>query len=203
MGYTVTVLTQSSVIQDNNSDHHDGTRRSRRTRFPPLEYWRMEKVVYGRPDHGKSVIPVVKEILRVPKEDPRPLGAKKKGMKRAKSRTADPDGIWDPEEGWDDDTDTHAIVWSVKEQAEINKRQSFLIVSPKFNSFILLGIIQLKKHFNPKPAQGGEFEFEKMFADETFIAAGQMKIAPKKSKPTKSTKDNTFVSVFNHHSSKS
>lgn len=120
-------LTYIIVIQDNNLDHPEGTRRSRRTRFPPLEYWRMEKVVYGRPDHGKSVIPVVKEILRVPKEDPKPLGAKKRKYGRAKSKTAEPEGIWDPEEGWDDGTPTHGIVWGVKEAAEINKRELVLL----------------------------------------------------------------------------
>ncbi|CAL1705436.1 unnamed protein product [Somion occarium] len=166
------------VIQDSNVEEHpEGVRRSRRARFAPLEYWRMEKVVYGRPEHGKAVLPVVKEILRVPKENPKPLGAKKKRRTRAKSQTAEiAEDAYNPEEGWDEGTKSYGMVWSVTKNEEVNKR-----------------VVHLQGDFKPRPATGGGFEFEKIFGDETFIAAGQIKIAPKQSKPTKSTKDNTFV----------
>lgn len=45
-----------------------------------------------------------------------------------------------------------------------------------------------------KPAANNDFQFQKIFGDGNFIAAGQLVIPPKQQKPTKGTKDNTFVS---------
>lgn len=46
----------------------------------------------------------------------------------------------------------------------------------------------------PKPAANADFFFQKIFGDGNFMAAGQLVIPPNGSKPTKSTKDNSFVS---------
>lgn len=48
----------------------------------------------------------------------------------------------------------------------------------------------------PKPAANNDFFFQKVFWDGDFVAAGQLIIPPKKSKPTKGTKDNTFVRII-------
>ena len=37
------------------------------------------------------------------------------------------------------------------------------------------------------------FSFQKIFGDGDFLAAGQLIIPPDSTKPTKGTKDNTFV----------
>jgi centromere protein C len=42
-----------------------GIRRSLRHRYRPLEWWRQERVVYGRPESGISFVPHIKEIIRV------------------------------------------------------------------------------------------------------------------------------------------
>lgn len=47
---------------------------------------------------------------------------------------------------------------------------------------------------NPKPAANNDFLFQKVFGDGEFIAAGQLVIPPGSRKPTKSAKDNTYVS---------
>lgn len=45
----------------------------------------------------------------------------------------------------------------------------------------------------PKAASNKDFYFQKIFGDADFIAAGELVIPPDGQKPTKSTKDNTFV----------
>jgi len=52
------------VIQDNNADDDDddsGLRRGQRKRYKPLEWWRLEKVVYGRRGSGTSLVPTINE----------------------------------------------------------------------------------------------------------------------------------------------
>ena len=46
----------------------------------------------------------------------------------------------------------------------------------------------------PKAAAQNEWFFQKVFGDGDFIAAGQLIIPPKGQKPSKGTKDNTYVS---------
>ena len=46
-----------------------------------------------------------------------------------------------------------------------------------------------------RPAGDGSFSYQKIFADHEFIAAGQLLVPPGSSKPGKSTKDNTYVSL--------
>lgn len=41
-------------------------RRSSRMRYRPLEYWRNERVVFGRRKSGPFPVPVIQEIVRVP-----------------------------------------------------------------------------------------------------------------------------------------
>ena len=49
---------------------------------------------------------------------------------------------------------------------------------------------------NPREAAKGEFLFQKIFGDGDFIAAGQLIIPPGKQKPSKGTKDNTYVRMI-------
>jgi len=44
-----------------------------------------------------------------------------------------------------------------------------------------------------RPAANNDFFFTKVFGDGEYIAAGQLKIPPHKHKPSKMTKDNTYV----------
>ena len=48
----------------------------------------------------------------------------------------------------------------------------------------------------PKPAANNEFAFQKIFGDGEFIAAGQLLIPVGGKKPSKGTKDNTYVSLI-------
>ncbi|KAI0822805.1 Mif2/CENP-C like-domain-containing protein [Trametes gibbosa] len=160
----------------------DGVRRSKRMRYSPLDWWRLEKVVYGRRESGTSLVPSIKEIHRIPQIKPEPLGAKKrKGGQRKKSRTAEPEAqqiiVYDPEDGWDDETDPYCNVLDYGEDGKESTRR----------------IAFTAKMLTPKAAAQGAFYFQKIFGDGDFLAAGQLIIPPHSTKPTKGTKDNTFV----------
>ncbi|EEB87204.1 hypothetical protein MPER_15542, partial [Moniliophthora perniciosa FA553] len=162
-------------------------RRSLRTSYKPLQYWRNEKVVYGRPSRQSEhiLVPHIKEIIRIPEEPVEPLGKRRKRSTRSRSRALgggtatpapsdDPDDF--PEKGWDDDTPERGLVidWRTKELVE--KR-----------------IACLAKNVIPQQANNSDWEFQKIFGDEQFIAAGQLIIPVGSRKPNKTTKDNTYV----------
>jgi centromere protein C len=46
---------------------------------------------------------------------------------------------------------------------------------------------------DPKLTEKGHFLYQRIFADEKFVAAGQLVIPGKSEKPKKSSKDNTYV----------
>lgn len=91
----------------------------------PLQFWRGERVIYGRSDTRETVLVAsIKEVIRYPPEAIEPLGKRKRTRasqsqtRRSQSRGADGDGdgdgddddgvkhvlVWNPEEGWDDET---------------------------------------------------------------------------------------------------
>jgi len=100
-------------------------------------------MVYGRTKShsGPVLVPPIKEILRIPKEVPAPLGSKRKrgGSVRARSKSrpaADPDDyvippalpVVNPEEGWDDDTEAQCTVLQFTTKEEVVRRKSFCII---------------------------------------------------------------------------
>lgn len=176
-----------------NEDDDDATslRRSKRRHYPPLEYWRQERVVWGRRENGRSAVPVIKEIITIPKPDAEPLGAKKRkrGTRkpRSKSTPSSPPPVRvreeiriieveNPELGWDDATPSTGVIvdWTSKEEVERRVAYPARMVSPK-------------------PAQGYDYFFHKIFGDGDFVAAGHLVIPPGAEKPTKPTKDNTYI----------
>jgi centromere protein C len=172
----------------------EGVRRGRRHRYKPLEWWRQEKVVYGRRESGLTLVPQIKEIVRIPHEPVKPLGKagkRKRGVVfRGKSQGRETS--FNPEEGWDENTPTNATVIDYDTQEEVSRRVAFLA-----------------QMIDPKAAANSNWFFQKIFGEGEFIAAGQMHIPPKSQKPSKSTKDNTYVfyviqgavSVFIHETS--
>lgn len=104
----------------------NGVRRSKRERYKPLEWWRGEKVVYGRTQSsGPILVPTIKEIIRIPIQKPLPLSHKRRGYSRARSKTADEKlttVVHNPEEGWDDATDPFGEVYDLDKQALVVRR---------------------------------------------------------------------------------
>lgn len=129
-------------ILDHDDENTDpsGVRRSQRHRYAPLAFWRQEKVVYGRREGGVSFVPHIKEIIRVPQEEPLRRGQQSKRKRprsnsRNKSETADRKTrrdedeermveVWNPEEGWDDETNTSSTVLDFITKTEVQKRES-------------------------------------------------------------------------------
>lgn len=118
--------------QGQSSEPRDGVRRSKRERFKPLEWWRGEKVVYGRTNSsGPILVPTIKEIRRIPTDTPQPLGKHKRGFNRARSKTVDrkaPPAVYNPEEGWDDATDPFGEVYDIDKQALVVRRMYCSII---------------------------------------------------------------------------
>lgn len=101
-------------------------------RYEPLEWWRCEKVVYGRRDPGKKTyVPTIKEIIRIPKDEPKPLGIAahktKRGASYRRKTTEEPATVHNPEEGWDDKTPTNGVVIDWFTGNEVSRRT--LIIS--------------------------------------------------------------------------
>lgn len=121
-----------------------GLRRGKRLRYEPLEWWRCEKVVYGRRDSGKiTYVPTIKEIVRIPKDPPKPLGAAHK-TKRGTSRrikTEEPSTVYNPEEGWDDKTHTNGTVIDWFTGNEVSRRT--LIISVEVRQGFLTEALQV------------------------------------------------------------
>lgn len=99
-------------------------------RYAPLDWWRCEKVVYGRRESGEQYVPTIKEIRRIPKEEIKPLGAKhrRKRTKRDQEDTIKEEIVFDPEEGWDRITKAMGIVLKYPSKSEeVEKRKSLFL----------------------------------------------------------------------------
>jgi centromere protein C len=71
-----------------------------------------------------TYVPTIKEIVRIPKDPPKPLGAAHK-PKRGTSRrikTEEPLRVYNPEEGWDDKTATNGVVIDWFTGNEVSRR---------------------------------------------------------------------------------
>ncbi|KAF8163706.1 Mif2/CENP-C like-domain-containing protein [Crassisporium funariophilum] len=181
--------TKSRTKKENRSPRREGVRKSQRQHYKPLEYWRGEKLVYGKSEHaGPILVPQVREIIRIPKEEimPLPLGKRKRGTTRGRSHsraveTGEYDippalPVEDPEEGWDNETQAKCTVLHYTTKEEVERR-----------------IAWTAKMVEPRQAANNGWSFDKIFGDDDFIAAGQLIIPPRSRKPPKAAKDNTYV----------
>ncbi len=130
----------SALLPAVSPENATGLRRGKRLRYEPLEWWRCEKVVYGRRDPGKiTYVPTIKEIVRIPKDPPKPLGATHRSKRHAAPRiksevvvTAD-----NPEEGWDDKTPTNGVVVDWFTGNEVSRRKSSISAHSQTDFFPL------------------------------------------------------------------
>ncbi|KAG6848207.1 hypothetical protein H0H93_002319 [Arthromyces matolae] len=174
----------TSRAKKENRPQRDGVRKSAREHYAPLEWWRGEKRVYGRQAHsnGLVLVPPIKEIIRIPKEIPEPLGGKRK-RSRAKSKTVDDEihykviPVTNPEHGWDDETNNYCLLLDYDTKTEVDRRIGY----------------RAKDILMADPVGHNRWSFMKAFGDADFIAAGVLEIPPGGKKPTKQTKDNTYV----------
>lgn len=124
-----------------NRPQREGVRRSKREHYAPLEYWRGEKLVYGRSNNsGPILVPQIKEIVRIPKEHTEPLRSKRKRgtsmRERSRSRAAGAEEdqippalpVVNPEEGWDDETSAVCTVIHFTSKEEVERSTSLFTV---------------------------------------------------------------------------
>ena len=169
-------------------ENPQGLRRSRRYRDPPLEWWRLEKVVYGaeygddqdedRADEGQkavTLVPPIKAIIRVPQDPIEPLGKKHK-KRRGKSVTVDPESISFPEAGWDKGTEAIGRVLDYTTNQEVKRRIAFTT--------------QMSRE---TPAKKADYSYQRIFSEGDNMAAGNIQLEPGAEKPNKSSKDNSYV----------
>ncbi|GAC95612.1 hypothetical protein PHSY_003188 [Pseudozyma hubeiensis SY62] len=210
----------------------NGVRRSTRQRFAPLEYWRGERIRYGRPSlpigttpddlrgsqrrgedefeedpsmmHMRKRVPVldIKEVIRVPRAPgegtfsgttrSRNAARRKVDRKseertpRLTSQTPVSEDEWshlDPtadtihvEDGWDDRTVETGKVIDDEEEAEVE-----------------MSVVRTKATHRPVTVANQEFRFEKFFNCGGLMATGVLHLPPGARKPTKPSKDNSFV----------
>ena len=143
-----------------------------------------------------TLVPHIKEIRRVPKDVVMPLGkVTRKRAPRSKSRTVEEVFVFNPEEGWDDNTDQQGVVIDFVTKEEVQRRQcSVYYALREYLMSPFSGIAFTAKMVEPQAAANNDWFFQKVFGDGDFIAAGQLIIPPKGRKPSKGTKDNTYVS---------
>ena len=153
-----------------------------------MEWWRLEKVVYGNDydggqdddkedEGGKPVtlVPPIKAILRVPQEPVEPLGKKHK-KRRGKSVTVDPESLPFPEAGWDKDTEAFGHVLDYATNQEVRRRIAFTT--------------RMSREVSAKKA---DYSYQKIFSEGDNVAAGHIQLEPGAEKPNKSSKDNSYV----------
>ena len=74
-----------------------------------------------------TYVPTIKEIVRIPKDPPKPLGAAHKA-KRGTSRRIKTEEPSNPEEGWDDNTATNGVVIDWFTGNEVSRRALIILL---------------------------------------------------------------------------
>ena len=124
-----------------------------------------------------------------------PFGTKRKrGFSRARSQSKTTEVVLNPEEGWDDKTEAKCTVIHFTTKQEVERREWTFFFRIIWSKNIPLGIAWTARMVQPAQATENSWLFDKIFGDDEFIAAGQLIIPPKGCKPSKTSRDNTYVS---------
>ncbi len=108
------------IIAEEDRWKGDFTTRSGRKHLKPLQYWKGEKVNYGR---GPGLA-VIKEVVRIEDEPKAPLGSRNRGRARSQSVKPKVDTVQE-EAGWDEETEPVGLVTEFATNREIQRRKSF------------------------------------------------------------------------------
>lgn len=167
------------------------SRRSGRTHFAPLQYWKNEKFEYKQGE----IQPIIVGIERKPDEPIKSRGHKRynsstrgRSRSRAKSGTrqmsVESDG-----DGADDTTNpVGTVALYGTENEEVERREWTL------HKMLISGIAMPKSRIEMKSVDGAEFLYQKVFGEDQFIAGGFVYLPVKTQKPGKPSRDNAYVS---------
>ncbi|WVQ93620.1 hypothetical protein IAU59_000696 [Kwoniella sp. CBS 9459] len=186
-----TRISQIGTGEASESEEEDGyhgnfkTRRSKRQHFKPLEWWRNEHFEYTR-GHGLAVI---KEVVTYPEEPPTPFAVRHKRSRTTtgRSTSAAPNakkrkdsvedgGADEDEESWDAQTESLGLVQDYPSTNEVHRR-----------------VACTKAKLEPRAVSKGAYQYQKVFGEGQFMAAGVVYIPIGSSKATKPSKDNAYV----------
>ena len=213
----------------------NGVRRSTRQRFAPLEYWRGERIRYGRPSlpkgttvddlrrsyrpgedefeddpslmHVRKRVPVldVKEVIRVPRAPgegtfagttrSRTTSNRRKVDRKSEERTPRLTSAT-PDPGDDDewlDLDPTADTVHVEDGWDSKTVETGIVVDDENDLEVETSIVRTSASLRPVAAANQEFRFEKLFNCGGLMATGVLELPPGSRKPTKPSKDNSFV----------
>lgn len=198
-------------------ENPDGLRRGKRHRIAPLDWWRGERALYGKPDEPAEqeegpeglVAPVLKKVIRVPRA---PGEGTFSGMRRFRAKPAGyahpgrpvgsknfvprltPVDESENETGVDDE-DTRLIVRNPEDGWDDNTDPYGRVVDADLNAEVTMRIACTAAGIRPRPAFNQQFSYEKIFGISDFMAAGVLVIPRGGEKPTKPSKDNNYVRV--------
>ncbi|TPX42198.1 hypothetical protein SeMB42_g05236 [Synchytrium endobioticum] len=164
----------------------EGKRRSNRNRYAPLDWWRNEHVVYGRRKSGYCPVPVIQEIVRVPKIEEDAMPKRRYHGRAKRSVSGDEDGPGEEEvqakpkpktkSNMGKSKPVHARVYDVLEDQE---KETMVGVNPEA--------------LEPLPVKNAKFLFRKLFAEGQFMAAGLLVLPPGADKPQKNAANSSMV----------
>ena len=184
-------------------ENPEGLRRGKRHRIAPLDWWRGERALYGKPDEPTGdaltgvVAPVLKQVIRVPRA---PGEGTFSGMRRFRAKPAgyaqpgrppgsrnyvprlspveEDEDDEEAAEAWEADTDPYGRVMDADTNTEVTMR-----------------IACTAAGIRPRPAFNQAFSYEKIFGISDFMAAGVLVIPEGGEKPAKPSKDNNYTFV--------
>ena len=188
-------------------DNPQGLRRGKRHRIAPLDWWRGERALYGRPEApGEAdapaglVAPVLKEVIRVPRA---PGEGTFSGMRRFRVQPpvyvpADrPPTYAEPAYESDDETEDASRIGMALRPPEEGWDEDTdpygRVVDADQGTEVTMRIACTAKGIRPRPAFNQKFSYEKVFGVGDFMAAGVLVIPQGGEKPTKPSKDNNYV----------
>jgi len=184
-------------------ENPEGLRRGKRHRIAPLDWWRGERALYGKPDEPTGdaltgvVAPVLKQVIRVPRA---PGEGTFSGMRRFRAKPAGyaqpgrPPGSRNyvprlsPVEE-DEDDEAEAAAW------EADTDPYGRVMDADTNTEVTMRIACTAAGIRPRPAFNQAFSYEKIFGISDFMAAGVLVIPEGGEKPAKPSKDNNYTFV--------
>ena len=185
-------------------ENPEGLRRGKRHRIAPLDWWRGERALYGKPDEPTGdaltgvVAPVLKQVIRVPRA---PGEGTFSGMRRFRAKPAGyaqpgrPPGSRNyvprlsPVEEDEDDEAEAAAAW------EADTDPYGRVMDADTNTEVTMRIACTAAGIRPRPAFNQAFSYEKIFGISDFMAAGVLVIPEGGEKPAKPSKDNNYTFV--------
>ncbi|KAL4399690.1 mitotic fidelity of chromosome transmission-related protein [Malassezia pachydermatis] len=199
-------------------DNPTGLRRGKRHRIAPLQWWRGERALYGRPDEREDdevaasglVAPVLKQVIRVPRA---PGEGTFSGMRRFRAKPSAymqqmgrerPEGMRlspvaesDEDENMDDTaSDVDRSMYIPPETGwDADTDPYGRVMDVDQNMEVTMRIACTSDGIRPRPAFNQKFSYEKIFGVGDFMAAGVLVIPRGGEKPTKPSKDNNYTFV--------